>query len=158
MSLLIVRHKPIRLFVWFTCFLTFYLGFNQQVMCFELNSDGEVYKLHLQLIECNPLYSSILPVNLSTRMSMSSVLSAGSSGNGCPNCRDFHLSFKRIQGIDISSLGALVSTFPADYPVLSNNLFATTISHKVQPTCTALNLAPKSNPSLTVLRTTVLLI
>jgi len=153
-----IRHKPIRLFVWFTCFLTFYLGFNQQVMCFELIPDGGIYKLHLQLIECNPISSSVNPANRSPGMPMSGILTADSSGKGCPNCRDFHLSFKRIQGIDISSLGALVTSLPANYPILSNKLFANTISQKEQPIWTAQNLVPNSNSALTVLHTTVLLI
>jgi hypothetical protein len=155
---MIIRHKPIRLFIWLSCFLTFYLGFNQQVMCFELKPGGGIYKLHLQLIECNPLQSSIFATNHTTRMPMSSVLAAGSSADGCRNCRDFHLSFKKIQGIDISSLGALVSSLPADYPILSKNPFSTTITQTEQPTCSEQNIVPKSNSTLKALRTTVLLI
>jgi len=74
MSLMTIRHKPIRLFVWLTCFLTFYLGFNQQVMCFELSPDGGINKLHLQLIECNPLSSYVNPSNHSTDMPMSGMV------------------------------------------------------------------------------------
>jgi hypothetical protein len=158
MSLITIRHKQIRSFVWLTCLLTFYLGFNQQVMCFELNSDGGIQKLHLQLIECNPLYLSDVSANHSPNVHFQEILNAKSSGKGCPNCRDFHLSFKRVQGIDISNLGAFISFFPADYSVLLNNLSTTTIYHNKQSTCTAQNFVPTLNSTLTVLRTTVLLI
>jgi len=158
MSLMTIRHKPIRLFVWLTCFLTFYLGFNQQVMCFELSPDGGINKLHLQLIECNPLSSYVNPSNHSTDMPMSGIMTVGQSGNGCPDCRDFHLSFKRTPSNDFSSIGALVTFLPVDSPITAYKSLAThyPIRGKIPWAPQFLNL--KSNSSLVALRTTILLI
>jgi hypothetical protein len=61
MLLTTVRHKSIELFTWLLCFLTFYLGFNQQVMCYELLPQGGIYNIHLQFIECDPLASYGVP-------------------------------------------------------------------------------------------------
>lgn len=158
MSLMTIRHKPIRSFVWLTCFLTFYLGFNQQIMCFELSPDGGINKSHLQLIECNPLSSHAIPAKHSPGMSIPGVVTANSSANGCPSCRDFHLSFKRTSGIYFSGMGALISFLPVEYPILSNRFLKILNPIREKPIWASQFLIPKSNLSLVVLRSTILLI
>jgi len=156
MSLMTVRHKPFRSFVWLTCFLTFYLGFNQQVMCFELDPNGKAHNAHLQLIECNPLSSFIFPDNHLPGMMMPDALSVNASNNGCPKCRDFHLSFKRNPNIDFSALGAIISLLPFKYQFLPNELFLGATSQNEQIGRVSQTLVPKSYSSLKFLRTTIL--
>lgn len=157
MSLMAIRNKPFQLFVWLTCLLTFYLGFNQQVMCFELKPDGKVFKVHLQLIECNPL-SAAIPAEHQTGMPMPGLMETGMSGGGCPECRDFHLSFKRTPSFDLSDSGAMTASFPFDYSVLVNKLFVSVSSRAEEIIRSAQISIPRSNSSLIALRTIILLI
>ncbi len=151
-----MRHKPVHAFVWLTCFLTFYLGFNQQVMCFELDPNGKVCNAHLQLIECNPLSSFIIPYSQLPDMLMPDPLSAYAANHGCPTCRDFHLSFKRNPNIDFSAVGAIISPLPFKYQFLPNELFLGAASQNEQIGRVSQTLVPKSYSSLKFLRTTIL--
>lgn len=158
MSLMSLRHKPIHAIVWLACFLTFYLGFNQQVMCFEFSPNGGVQTLHLQLIECNPLGYSSFSRKHDIGLPMSDMMATGLNGNGCPGCRDFHLTFKRTPGVDFSNIGTTISTLHIDCPQLAYRHFSQYSSHLDKISRTSKNPVLTLNSSLKALRSTILLI
>jgi len=152
------RHKSIHFFTWLLCFLTFYLGFNHQVMCYELLPQGGIHKIHLQIIECNPLAPPAITSEHSPGKNMPANMSAGQAANGCPACRDFHISFKKNPGLDSLSIGSISSYLLLHSPLISSKLITnfyfkgTKYSGTAQPGSTPFNL------SLTSLKTTILLI
>ncbi len=153
MLLMTIRKKQIRAFVLLTCFLSFYMGFSQQVMCFEYNDVGEIHKLHLQLIECNPISAHAISSSHSPGMS-----ATDSSGHGCPGCKDFHLSIKRNPGLDLTDMVPRISFLPFAHPTVSNRLMANTIFQIRHSHGTAPPNDTESSKSIAALRTTVLLI
>lgn len=158
MSLMTMRHKPVRALIWFTCILTFYLGFNQQVMCFELDQNGKVWKIHLQLIECKPLSPFVANADYYTGKPIPVTLTASLGDKRCPHCRDFHLSFKKTPKIDLSHLGALASFSQFNYPPPINTFASDIVSQQKQTFLTAQTIFTACNASLHALRTTILLI
>ena len=158
MSLMTIRQKKIRTFICLTCFLTFYLGFNQQIMCFEFNAAGEIHKSHLQLIECNPLSAHSIRTSHGPGIPIQGMLAADVSVHGCTDCRDIHLSIKKNPGLDFSGMGPLVSFLPFAYPILSDTLITGTLFQNKKAPGAAHPTVVVYNSSLTALRTTVLLI
>jgi|GEM_PF-5963152 len=158
MLLMTIRHKSIKFFTWLICFLTFYLGFNHQVMCYELLPQGGIHKIHLQFIECNPLASSAIPAKHSPDRNMPVNLSARQATNDCPTCRDFHISFKKTPGFNSSSIGPIVSYLSA-HPLLITNGFLTNLKFRgtKHPLDTQTRFTLFS-PSLASLKTIILLI
>lgn len=159
MSLMGIRHKPITVIIWLTCLLTFYLGFNQQVMCFELTPDGKISKLHLQLIECNPLGNSPVSAGHSAGIAMPDGIGQ-MNHNGCPSCWDFHLSFKRKRGagIDLAALVPFSISPEFDYPATSFNSLQPVFFNTAYRNWLLSPPVIKANSSLNALRTTILLI
>ena len=129
MLLMTIRHKPIQLFTWLLCFLTFYLGFNHQVMCYELLPQGGIHKIHLQFFECNPFASAAVPTK-QPYPNMPLTLFERTAVNDCPACRDFHISFKKTPVFDFLGIGALVSYFSVP-PELITNAFLTDLNSRV---------------------------
>jgi len=154
-----IRHKPVKIIIWLTCLLTFYLGFNQQVMCFELTPDGKISKLHLQLIECNPLGNSPVSARHSAGTTMPDNISQMNL-KGCPTCRDFHLSFKRKKGagIDLYAFASLATSPEVDYPSTRFNSLQPVSANTGHLNWLLSPLVIKANSSLNALRTTILLI
>jgi hypothetical protein len=158
MLLTTVRHKSIELFTWLLCFLTFYLGFNQQVMCYELLPQGGIYNIHLQFIECDPLASYAVPTKHSPENNnVPEVLSAKKAANDLTACRDFHVTFNKTRGFNPLSMGPIVSYLAVNPPLKSNrflnNLYSMAARYKLWIQSHYIHL----NPSLTSLKTTILM-
>ena len=156
MLLMTIRKKKIRAFALLTCFLSFYTGFSQQIMCFEFNDAGEIHTLHLQLIECNPISAHAISSSNNPGMLTPSMSATDSSGHGCTNCKDFHLSIKRNPGTDLTEIAPLISLLPFAHPVVPNRLMADTILQNKRSPGTAQPTDTESSKSISALRTTVL--
>jgi hypothetical protein len=158
MLLMTIRHKPIQLFTWLLCFLTFYLGFNHQVMCYELIPQGGIHKIHLQFIECNPLASSAVPTKHSPYPDMPLTLFEQQTANVCPACRDFHISFKKSPGFDSLSIGPMVSYLFVNPPILFPAFLASLNAREARYPLDSHAYLIQLNPTLASLKATVLLI
>jgi len=154
-----IRHKSIEIFIWLLCFLTFYLGFNHQVMCYELLPGGGVHKVHLQFIECNPL-AAYIPANASQADKyLPLVLSARQTANDCPVCRDFHLSFKKSPGFDSLSLSSMATHLSVEFSLIFNGLLSSLNSRAATYLPGGTQACDtQGNTSLTLLKTIILLI
>ena len=158
MTLISVRHKPSPLLLWLFSLLTFYLGFDQQVMCFELHPTGQVCKVHLQLIECNPLSSFVNRAGPYHGPLKADVLSSDSFSNGCPACRDFHQSFKGNSFTAFSIMSPMISFSPFAFLLPQKNFLFDHLLRNEKPFLSTHPLAAKRKESFKIIHTTILLI
>lgn len=158
MSFFVKCNKSFHFVIWLTSLMTFYLGFNQQVMCFELNPDRKVTKVHLQLIECNPLTTSVISANYLHGKSMTDVMSSNQKSRGCSGCKDFHLSFKKNRLLNYKVLLNWVSLTYFDFPNLRNALFQNAWINRGQIGKFSQKTEHNPDSSLKVLRSIILLI
>jgi hypothetical protein len=158
MLLTTIRHKSVEIFTWQLCVLTFYLGFNQQVMCYELLPQGGIHKIHLQFIECNLLASYVVTTKYSPDKNMTGTLSARHTAKNLPACRDFHITFKKTPGFDSLYIRPVVSHLSVNLPLKSYGAQANLHSIAARYIL-YIQTGPKQfNPSLALLETTILMI
>jgi hypothetical protein len=127
-------------------------------MCYELLPGGGIDKIHLQFIECNPLAPYPVPAQPSSAEYLPVELSARQTADNCPVCRDFHLSFKKSPDFDSLSQFSMITHLSVEFPVIFNGLHTSLNSRAAKYLPITQACYTPCNPSLTSLKTIILLI